>query len=678
LSELRPLLNIDASCGAQEDSAGVRGVLVWWDCLASGAVFLPWLVTGYWILHIIGHPNLCPLLLALLVILVVVSGRSAISAPSRAAFGIGGSTLAAVLLALILVPALANAGMTAKAVAFHPLATDFIYPDDAFDLLIARGLEHGYPPPDLSYRGEIVQYHYGLPLLIEFMHRLTGLSPHVTLYGILPGLLSILTLLSLYRIFRLLFPDWTINRLLVGILLSQAVIFIDVYNLGWHIRDLMHSGSLADLSFMPIAAIYAAPVLTDGYGSQGMAVVLLLVLFANIDRCGPFAAGCMLFAIYLTKQQVFLPLALAWGVVGLAAWARERNVRTLGGLALATALVVVSKSAVPFEAGFALRPAFNDYFIGLGRVPSRLAPVLLSTPVAAYLVVAVSFVLGTHIYGPALYATYYRNRSKLLTAGKKIVLLVETYFLSAIAILVGTVLVMKPAVEARWDAIHEIVANQLRLPEATLFPRDRADMMNMSLAAVLAPCEALISALATGAILQWHNTTLARRWSVVLSVFCMLAIGFVGYSWTQLPAWQPPTWWHVIDDSEIEALKAAKDDPGTIFTNDLRLQPAGRVLTLLNIAAPQLFGQQFYASNFWFGNFAYPDVLDRLHAHEWFWSTPLGDHHRSFLTENDIKYLLIRRDMPFPREILSVPWVNVVLQNRDYYLLRVIEGYGET
>ena len=146
-----------------------------------------------------------------------------------------------------------------------------------------------------------------------------------------------------------------------------------------------------------------------------------------------------------------------------------------------------------------------------------------------------------------------------------------------------------------------------------------------------------------------------------------------------MPAWQPPIWWHVNDDSEIEALKAAKDDPGTIFTNDLRFQPAGRsFLTLLNIAAPQLFGQQFYASSFRFSNFAYPDVLDRLHAHEWFWSTSLGDHHRSFLTENDIKYLLIRRDMPFPREILSVPWVNVVLQNKDYYLLRVIEGYGET
>jgi hypothetical protein len=283
-------------------------------------------------------------------------------------------------------------------------------------------------------------------------------------------------------------------------------------------------------------------------------------------------------------------------------------------------------------------------------------------------------VLGIHIYAPALYVTYYRNRSKLLNAGKNIVLLAQTYFLSAIAILVGTVLVMKPAVEARWDAIHETVVGQLRLPEVTFV--SRVDMMNVSLGAVLAPCGTLISALAAGAILQWHNTTLARRWRAVLSVFCVLALGLVGYLWTQWPAWQPPTSWHVIDDPEIEALKAAKDESGTIFTNDLRFRPAS-LLTSSNIAAPQLFGQQFYASNFMLFTFAYPDVLDRLHAHEWFWSTPVGDEHRSFLVENDIKYLLIRRDMPFPREILNVPWVNVVLQNRDYYLLRVIQAHGK-
>jgi hypothetical protein len=640
------------------------------DKLAAALVFLPWLITGYWALHIIGHPQLWPLLLALLVGLVWVSCKSEISISSRSAFGIGGSSLTAFLLALILVPALANAALLVKALAFHPLATHFISEDDAIYLLIARGLEHGFPPPDLSYSGESFQYHYGLPLLIEFMHRSSGLPPHAMLYGVLPGLLSLATVLSSIRILRLLFPDWTINRLFLGVLLSQAVILIDVYNLGWQIRDFLHSGSLAQLGSVPIATIYSTPVLTDVQEmvDAGMGIVLLLVLFANIDRCGPFATGCMLFAIYITKQQLFLPLAAAWGIVGLVAWARERDIRTLVGLGIATGLVGGFKFAVPFAAGYALQPAFNNYFIQFGRHTNPLAPTLLAVPAIALLVVLISVVLGTHIYGVALYTIYYRNRSKLLILGKRLVLLTGVYFVSGIALLVGTILIMKPAVQVRFDAIYETIGDQLWLRTKTY----RADMMNLSLRTVLAPCGTLFSLFATGAVLQWHLTTLSRKWRAVLSALCILAVGLVGYRWTQLAAWNPPSSWHVIEDSEVQALRAAKDDPGTILTNDLRFQPGNRLwLPLANIGAPQLFGQQFYASNFMYGTYAYADALDRLHVHEWFWSTPFEEHHQRFLAQNDIKYLLIRRDMPFPQEILSMPWADVVLRNEKYYLVKL-------
>ncbi len=46
--------------------------------------------------------------------------------------------------------------------------------------------------------------------------------------------------------------------------------------------------------------------------------------------------------------------------------------------------------------------------------------------------------------------------------------------------------------------------------------------------------------------------------------------------------------------------------------------------------------------------------------------------HCDILAKHDIKYLLIRRDMPFQTELLGVPWLHIVLENADYYLLRVI------
>jgi hypothetical protein len=323
---------------------------------------------------------------------------------------------------------------------------------------------------------------------------------------------------------------------------------------------------------------------------------------------------------------------------------------------------------VPFEIGFTLRPAFNDYFIRFGR-GGLLAPVLLSVPVAALFGVSISALLGTHIYGAALYVSYARKGVKLSMSGRKIVMLAGAYFLAAIAILTTTVLVMKPSVQARFDAIYEMIVDQRFFSPATL----RVRLMNVNLQHVLTPCGAIFSLIATAALLQWHNTTLYRRWRAILSGFCILAIAIVGYRWTQLAAWHPPSSWHVIDDSAVEALQASKDDPGIILTNDLRTRPDPRLSrTLMNAWAPQLFGQQFYASNFMYVTFASPDALDRLHAQEWFWSAPVGEGHCGFLAKHDIKYLLIRRDMPFQTELLNVLWLHIVLENADYYLLRVI------
>jgi hypothetical protein len=88
-----------------------------------------------------------------------------------------------------------------------------------------------------------------------------------------------------------------------------------------------------------------------------------------------------------------------------------------------------------------------------------------------------------------------------------------------------------------------------------------------------------------------------------------------------------------------------------------------------------LFGQQFYSSNFMFGSYAYPDALERLQEHELFWSTPVSEHHRQFLINNNINYLLVRRDMPFPAELVTTPWVRIVIENSDYYLLDVTNAH---
>jgi hypothetical protein len=290
----------------------------------------------------------------------------------------------------------------------------------------------------------------------------------------------------------------------------------------------------------------------------------------------------------------------------------------------------------------------------------------VAVPALAFAVVGISWLLGTHIYGAALLVAYGRDRAGLSPAAKRLLLFAGVYVLAALTLLTATTLVMDSAVAARFDAIYETIGDQLWLPKETY----RASMMNISLAVALAPCALLFGIMATGALLQWHKTTRSHRRRAVLSVLCVVALSAVAYGWTQTAGWKPPASWRIVSDSAVEALRAAKDDPGLILTNDLRYQP-GHHLPLMNPWAPQLFGQQFYASNFMYFSFAYPDVLERFHEHQWFWSTAAGERHRAFVAEKNIKYLLIRRDMPFPEELPKAPWVRTVLQNTDYYLLYV-------
>ncbi|MFN0111795.1 MAG: hypothetical protein ACKVZH_23300 [Blastocatellia bacterium] len=324
-------------------------------------------------MRIMNAPGLWPMLVVLLVGLSFWMWRKLQSQEAIKEFLIEAPQpkVRVLLLALLLLPAIAHAGALAWSLALRPLATDFVFADDAYDLLIARGLEHSYPPLDLSYAGKVLQYHYGLPLLVELIHRMTSLPLHSVLYGLLPGLFKLILIVSILRILRQLFPDWTLNRLLFCGLIAQACVVLDIYNVVWHLLNLFRASgsSIASLNVMPMLKTFTTPVLTDVYGTGGLAVVLVIALLANLDRSNPIFIGCSVFAIYLAKQQVLLPLAVALAAVSLTALVRKRQISILIGLSIGIALVLVSKLVTPFEAGYMLRPSFNDYLIRLSRGP---------------------------------------------------------------------------------------------------------------------------------------------------------------------------------------------------------------------------------------------------------------------------------------------------------------------
>jgi hypothetical protein len=551
------------------------------------------------------------------------------------------------------------------------MSTHFPFHDNTYDLAIARGLEHGFPPPDLSYAGESIQYHYGLPMLTELIHRATTLPYHTAFFAVLPTIFNLLTLASFFRLFRLLFTAWSLQRLLVATLLAQATVVLDGYNLVWNVLNLIRNGSdgLSTLHSVPITFIQTPSLGEEVLGGATLAVVMVLALLANIDRCGALTCGVSLFAIYVAKQQVLLPVIVAWATYGVLELFLRRRLSPIGGVLLGAGLIALAKVVTPSQVGYDVQPGFNDYFVRLNRAqvpfPSRLQDV----PALGLAVALVSALVGLHIYGVALWHVYFRRPEQVTPAGRAVVLIAATYLLAGVALLTGTKLVMRPEVASRFDVIHDHVRDHLWLPPATY----REDMMNISLTMVLAVWPALLCLLSTGAILQWHRASRSPVCRGVLTTICLIAIGANIWYWTHREAWTRPDSWHVVESSAADALQGANREPGVLLTNDLGFRHYEH-LPLLNFWAPQLFGQQFYASNYMYGTFAHPDSLERLKLHEHFWSTPAGEWHRAFLRDKEITYLLVRRDLPFPPGLLTVPWLGVVRENEQYYLLRLKDG----
>src|SRR5688572_2410035 len=90
---------------------------------AAAGLLLPWLITGYWGLHVSGVPNWWPLLLAFLAAGCFVAWRKSISqkAEARQAAGSVRSWVTVALLALILLPAIAHTAAMVRSLALRPL-----------------------------------------------------------------------------------------------------------------------------------------------------------------------------------------------------------------------------------------------------------------------------------------------------------------------------------------------------------------------------------------------------------------------------------------------------------------------------------------------------------------------------------------------------------------------------
>jgi hypothetical protein len=524
-----------------------------------------------------------------------------------------------------------------------PLPHWFARSDDAYTLLIARGLRLGFPSPDLSWAGQAIRYHLGTPLLVDLLSRLTSLPVHTIYYGLLPIVMKIILAAAVLEAARRFAPDLR-PSLRVWIPLAVSGLFtMDLYAVLWHLHDLVARGAAAfTTGGMPLFALQVGLFTQPAFDSGWLAVPLLVILIATWQRITVFEQACLLFAVFLVKPQVFLAGGAAWGILALLEL-RRRNWRPFiaGAIALAAAI-----AALPLQSTYG---SLAHMTIGCGAECLQLIEkhhLSGRLPRAALLPLELAgFVIGFHIFAFVLL-----RRRRLINKDAGLALLIAS---AGLVIAFVLRLVPTPLLRQEFLGVYAPIADRLFMPLGVYLDR-------IFDVAVDSAYDAFIRILPLVVIPIALRPPLRRSMAAILAIVFAVSIwssSFLGAQrWLDGPKEIAP--------DAANVLRAIPTETHAILTNELAYDDVvERHLPLLNIWAPLYSGRQFWASAFMF-EFQYPDAARRLQQTRWFFESASAEDRNRFADVSGIDALFVRRTTP----ALWPGWVLIARDGRyDLY-----------
>lgn len=555
----------------------------------------------------------------------------------------------------------------------HPSA--FLSADESYNFMIAQGLAQDFPPPDLTYSGRVSAYHLGGPMLAEMLNRFGVASIHQAFYGIWPVVLKLTALCSTFCILGKLAPGLSTEKKLLGVVATSGIFTVDFYNIIWNFRTLAKTGvfnSETVFSGMPVAAGYVGFVGQDLQYAAPLAIVLFLVLVANLERAGSLILACGLFGIFLAKSSVFAPIAAAWGAFATYHVLRYRNHRYFLAGFIALGLCLIARPYV-MESGiasFALGTGYGlDWLATVGKHLSA-ALGLSGTPAAAAVGTGLLLV-GSHIFGwgGALLVKERWMRREAEGA----LLLIGLCVVFAAMFCMFFVFRIDPIAQAGFYAIHEGVKDVLwRGVDTYIYELGK---MSIGEARIVVFYGLALIGIA-GAL--WI-TQVARARALSLAAWLGISGSIVFSCWQSFQgAFGPlPDRTKVISAPTTQALSAIPVAGSVILTNECAYDRKVELhMPLMNAAMSAVYGHQFWACNFMFGNnFAVADATERLQRLRWFWTTAIGDEHLRFLRNAGVTHLLWDRGASLGSDASArldqVPWLARELQNRQYIVYKL-------
>jgi hypothetical protein len=552
----------------------------------------------------------------------------------------------------------------------------FYFYDEAYDLAIARGLERSLPPPDLLFAGQTQRYHPGGPLLVEAISRFTGLSIFTVFYGVLPPLARLLYLGASWRLFGRLFPEWSARRRLMAVAVSCGLFFIDPLAFAWNLRNWWIIGQLSWETWtqgVPVAGWVPLPAATAPVYGAPLATVFLLGTLAGGGVIGSLPVGAALATVYLVKSQIGLPAFLGFTCAAIALFLRRSACRDWHG-------ALVAAAAVPFLLfARSLGPRTDDLIVEFGLGAGLRSIVRAGEPFAAGMGTPspnMAFLCGTILFAsrwivlaaPAVLAARWVAQGQWDSRRVGIWLAGPLLTLAAFA----SLLIIHPSHELRlkFEATHFGIRDQLWLPYHEYLDRLNTDVSVGVASGVVLLLVGLFAAggwveLERRARSKWLRVSARVSIGLATAVFVSASLHAAGPGRRAERARQL-----LVAPDLVAALAVIPLDGTTILTNDLaydRVNAPHQPLVHPTLAA--LHGHQFWAADFMF-DLHYPNVAERFHAWRRFWETPSSTWHRELLAQEEIEWILERRQQSRADPLL-LDGVTLVLLNDTYRVLRV-------
>lgn len=546
----------------------------------------------------------------------------------------------------------------------------FLNADDSYNFMIAQGLAQAFPPPDLTYSGRVSAYHLGGPMLAEMLNRFGGGSLHLAFYGVWPVVLKVAAACSIFCILGKLAPSLSTTKKLLGVLATSGVFTVDFYNIVWNIRSLAKTGVLnAETVFagMPVATRYVGFIGQELQYAAPLAIVLFLVLVANLERAGSLLLATGLFGIFLAKSSVFAPIAAGWAAFATYHLLRHRDYRyfVAGVIALGLCLIALPYVMEAGMASFGLGSGYGlDWLAGLGK---HFSAALGLRGTAAVAVIGMGLlVVGSHMFGWAG-ALLVRDRCQHRAAEGPLFLIGLSVVFAAL-FCAFFVFRIDPVAQAGLYAIHEQIKGVLWLGVDTYI----YEMGKLSIGEAKIVVFYGLGLIGIAGVFSVNQVAESRglRAAAWVTLWCAIASScWQSYEGAFGPL---PNRMKVITAGTAQAMASIPVAGSVILTNECAYDRKVELhMALMNAAMAAVYGHQFWACNFMFGNnFALHDASARLQRIQWFWKEQIGDEHYSFLRDAGITHLLWDRNAAIDPSAQSrldqLPWLTKVLGNSEY------------